>query len=104
MEDAVSRVKFSLVVLASLFIAGCSIGLLPKHHPKSLRMSQRTQPPTLSQYIRAIYKVSGENSREEAHRRETLLNQSPRLAALCERVSKNAADREPALQLASSYL
>jgi tetratricopeptide (TPR) repeat protein len=60
-------------------------------------------PSSLSEDMRAVYKVSSEKANEESDRRTQLLAQSPELAALDLRIQQNPADKEARSQLVAAY-
>ena len=62
------------------------------------------KPYTLSEYIRAVYKLSSEGSHKQGEQQETLLAQSPQLAELAARIERNPADAEARSRLVSAYI
>jgi tetratricopeptide (TPR) repeat protein len=62
------------------------------------------KPSSLTQYIRAIQKLSTENSSKQAQERDALLSQDPELSVLADRLDKNPADREALSRLIPAYM
>lgn len=60
-------------------------------------------PSSLSDYIRAVYKLSGESANKENDRRAQLLAEHPELADLVSRIQQNAADSDARSQLVAAY-
>jgi tetratricopeptide (TPR) repeat protein len=79
-------------------------GLLHKHTAAQKFTPAPVKTSSLSEYMRTVYKISGENSRQQSDERVKLLEQSPELSKLSERVEKNPADREAMLHLVAAYM
>jgi len=61
-------------------------------------------PSSLSQYIRAVYKLSSEGSNKQTEQRTKLLSQFPELAELAARIEQNPSDADARSRLASAYI
>jgi Flp pilus assembly protein TadD len=62
------------------------------------------RPSSLSQYIRAVYKLSSEGKNKQIEQSTTLLSQFPELAELATRIEQNPADADARSRLASAYI
>jgi hypothetical protein len=63
---------------------------------------ERVKPSSLSEYIRAVYKLSSEGAHRQTEQRETLLSQFPQLTELAGRIDRNPADAEARSRLVSA--
>ena len=59
---------------------------------------------SLSQYMRAVYKLSSEARNQQIEQRAQLLSQFPELTELATRIERNPGDADAKSQLASAYI
>jgi tetratricopeptide (TPR) repeat protein len=61
-------------------------------------------PTSISQYMRAVYKLSSEGYNKQTEQRTKLLSQFPELAELANRIEQNPGDADARSRLASAYI
>ena len=99
-----ARLKLASLCLLGLVLCGCVSHTSVRKDLKAGKSYEPVKPASLSEYIRAVYKVEHENNNKQAEERAALLAQSPELADLSSRVDRNPADRDAAGRLAAAYI
>jgi hypothetical protein len=62
------------------------------------------KPDTLSDYIRAVYRLSGESANKQDEQRATLLSQGPQFADPAARAQQNPDDTDARTRLVAAYM
>ena len=94
----------SLCMLAAI-LSGCVL-------QRSVRQGEASKNPetepiktsSLSEYIRAVYKLSNEAAYKQTAQRDTVLSQNPQLRELAARVESDATDAAARSQLVNTYI
>jgi len=98
-----SRTPVMLTCAMTLLLAGCASRANGRSGPDSRSAHQQVKPDSLSDYIRGVYKVSSEASRQ-TEQRAALLSSAPELAALLDQAEKDPVDKEARSRIVTEYL
>src|SRR5215470_9768201 len=94
----------SLCVMTTL-VCSCVTRTSLRHGAASVKhVYEPVKPSSLSEYMRAIYKLSSESANKSAEERAALLTRLPELAELVKRVEKNSDDVQARSELVSAYM
>jgi len=98
-----SRTLLMLLCAMMLLAGGCASRTAARSGASSKVAQQPIKPALLSDYIRGIYKVSSEASKQ-AEQRAALLSSAPELEALVDRAEQDPNDNEARTRIVSEYL
>ena len=94
----------SLCMLATI-LSGCVLQRSVRQGEASKNTEpEPIKPSSLSEYIRAVYKLSNEAAHKQTAQRETVFSQFPQLRELAARVESDATDAAARSQLVTAYL
>jgi Flp pilus assembly protein TadD len=99
-----ARLMLASFCLLGLVVSGCLSRTSVRKDSKAGKLYEPVKPASLSEFIRAVYKIERENNNKQAEERAALLAQSPELADLSSRVERNPADKDAAVRLAVAYI
>lgn len=98
---------FTITITSLCILAAVACGCVTRsfrQKPVSDRVDTGVvAPSSLSEYIRAVFKLSSESANKENDRRAQLLAEHPELADLVTRIQQNAADNDARSQLVAAY-
>ena len=86
-----------------LMISGCVTRRAVKQNAASKPAQSEIKPATLSDYIRIIYKLSSEASKQ-AEERSLLLSAAPELAPLVAQAEEDPTNTEARTRIVSEYM